>query len=97
MNIPLQIERTYPGVWPDRRITAPCFRDDGVKSHRDYTPLRSFQSVAKNEPTLSDNTRQVMYNYEFPTFLGFDAELNDSDYAEQETLDGQHPTTEDLK
>ena len=43
MNVPLTIERTYPGVWPDRRITAPCYRDDGAKSHRDYTPLKSLQ------------------------------------------------------
>lgn len=43
MTLPLYIERTYPGVWPDRRITAPCYRDDGAKSHRDYTPLKSLQ------------------------------------------------------
>lgn len=43
MSLPAYIEKTYPGVWPDRRITAPCYRDDGVKSHRDYTPLKSLK------------------------------------------------------
>jgi hypothetical protein len=43
MNLPIYIERTYPGVWPDRRITAPCTRDDGRVSYRDYTPLKSLQ------------------------------------------------------
>lgn len=45
MTLPLYIERTYPGVWPDRRITAPCYRDDGAKSHRDYTPLKSLSNI----------------------------------------------------
>lgn len=42
------IERTYPGVWPNRSITAPCYRDDGAKSFRDYTPLKS---LMRNEGT----------------------------------------------
>lgn len=28
------IEATYRGVWPQMTITAPIYRDDGVKSYR---------------------------------------------------------------
>lgn len=56
MNLPLYIERTYPGVWPNRSITAPCFRDDGVKSHRDYTPLKSLQ-LSKPDEVRQRNDR----------------------------------------